>query len=161
MCGISAVDGVEYIERSEDFEERYDDIVGITWIKEEELTEILLAVKNSYTGYIDTKPLHGSQVKLPVERQMELHEKYGAFEGYTFYNLNLKPNRELYNTIYRNGDNVVLLSPERIRERMVRELTSSIEKMKSVGGECWFRDLITKANVVAKIRFARRFIFAL
>lgn len=135
MCGISAVDGVEYIECSEDFEERYDDIVGITWIKEEELTEILLAVKNSYTGYIDTKPLHGSQVKLPGERQMELHEKYGAFDGYTFYNLNLKPNRELYNTIYRNGDNIVLLSPARIRENMIKELTATLERMKSVRSE--------------------------
>lgn len=136
MCGVSAVDGIEYIECNENFEERYDDIVGITWIKEEDLTEILLAVKNSYTGYIDTKPLHGSQVKLTGERQAELHEMYGAFEGYTFYNLNVKPNRELYNTIYRNGDNIVLISPERIRKRMVLELTSSIEKMKSVGGEC-------------------------
>ena len=135
MCGISAVDGVEYIECSEDFEERYDDIVGITWIKEEELTEILLAVKNSYTGYIDTKPLHGSQVKLTGERQEELHDKYGAFEGYTFYTLYIKPNRELYNTIYRNGDNVILISPKRIRDRMIQELTATLEGMKSVRSE--------------------------
>ena len=135
MCGISAVDGVDYIECSEDFEERYDDIIGITWIKEEELTEVLIAVKNSYIGYVDTKPLHGSQAKLPSERQSELHEKYGAFEGYTFYNLNLKPNRELYNTIYRNGDNIVLLSPTRIRENMIKELTATLERMKSVRSE--------------------------
>ena len=135
MNGVTAVDGVDYIDCDEFFEERYDDIVGITWLKEEDLTEILIAVKNTYTGYVDTKPLHGSQAKLSADRQAELHDKYGAFEGYTFYTLTLKPNRELYNTIYRNGDNIVLLSPSRIRENMIQELTSSLERMKSVRGE--------------------------
>lgn len=135
MNGVTAVDGEEYIDCDEYFEERYDDIVGITWLKEEELTEILLAVKNSYTGYVDTKPLHGSQVKYPAEKQTELHDKYGAFGGYTFYGLTLKPNRELYNTIYRNGDNIILLSPSRIRENMIQELTATLERMKSVRSE--------------------------
>lgn len=135
MNGVAAVDGVEYIDCDEYFEERYEDIVGITWLKEEDLTEILLAVKTTYTGYVDTKPLHGSQAKLSAERQAELHDKYGAFEGYTFYTLNLKPNRELYNTIYRSGDDIVLLSPDKIRENMIQELTSSLEKMKSVRSE--------------------------
>lgn len=136
MNGVTAVDGVDYIDCDEYFEERYEDIVGITWLKEEELTEILLAVKNTYTGYVDTKPLHGSQAKLSTERQAELHDIFGAFDGYTFYTLTLKPNRELYNTLYRNGDNIVLLSPSRIRENMIQELTSSLERMKSVRSEC-------------------------
>lgn len=135
MNGVTAVDGVDYIDCDETFEEHYEDIVGITWLKEEVLTDILLAVKNTYTGYVDTKPLHGSQAKLSVDRQAELHNKYEAFEGYTFYTLTLKPNRELYNTIYRNGDNIVLLSPSRIRENMIQKLTSSIERMKSVRSE--------------------------
>lgn len=135
MNGVTAVDGVDYIDRDEYFEERYEDIVGITWLKEEDITEILLAVKNTYTGYVDTKPLHGSQAKLSETCQAELHDKYGAFEGYTFYTLTLKPNRELYNTIYRNGDNIVLLSPSKIRENMILELTTSLERMKSVRSE--------------------------
>ncbi len=136
MKCVTAVDGIDYVDCDEYFEERYEDIVGITWSKEEELSEILLAVKNAYTGYVDTKPLHGSQVKLPTALQAELHGRYGAFEGYTFYTLNLKPNRELYNTLYRNGDNIILLSPARIRERMIHELQSSLERLKSVSGEC-------------------------
>ena len=132
MNGVAAVDGIEYIECDESFEERYEDIVGITWLKEEELTEIILAVKDSYAGYVDTKPLHGSQVKYSAEKQAELHNLYGAFEGYTFYCLTLKPNRELFNAIYRNGDNVILLSPNRIREKMILELSSSLAKLSSL-----------------------------
>lgn len=136
MNGVTAVDGVDYVDCDEFFEERYEDIVGITWIKEEELREIVLAVKDSYTGYVDTKPLHDSQIKFPADRQKELHNQYGAFDGYTFYSINVKPNRELYNTIYRNGENIILISPTRIRERMIQELTASLERLKSVRGEC-------------------------
>lgn len=132
---VTAVDGLEYIDCDEFFEERYEDIVGITYLKEEDLTEILLAVKNTYTDYVNTKPLHSSQTKLAADRQHELHNKYEAFEEYTFYTLTLKPNRELYNTIYRNGDNIILLSPDKIRENMIHELTSSLEKMKSISSE--------------------------
>lgn len=131
MKGVSAVDSLEYIDCDEYFEERYEDILGITWLKEEELTEIVIAVKNSYTGYVDTKPIHGSQVKFTAEKQAELHNKYGAFDGYTFYSLTLKPNRELYNTLYRNGENVILVSPRRIREKMIQELTALLDKLNS------------------------------
>lgn len=134
MNSVIAVDNVEYIDCDEHFEERYEEIVGITWFKEEELTEILLAVKNSYVGYVDTKPLHGSQVKYPAEKQAELHTKYGAFDEYTFYGLALKPNRELYNVIYRNGESIILISPSRIREQMIQEMTNTLKRLKSVRG---------------------------
>lgn len=130
--GINTVDGIEYVECDELIEERYDDIIGITWLNEEELTEIVLAVKNSYTGYVDTKPIHGSQVKFTEDKQALLHSKYAAFDDYTFYGLEVRPNRELYSHIYHTGDNVVLLSPQRIKENMVRELTHLLEMMKSV-----------------------------
>lgn len=132
MKDIAAVDGVEYIDCKEDFEERYEDIIGVTWKGEEKLTDIVIAVKDSYAGYVDTKPIHGSQTKFPSDRQAELHGKYAALEGYTFYGLQLKPNRELYNAIYRNGDNVLLVSPDRIRNDMAAELASALEKLKSI-----------------------------
>ena len=132
---IHPVEGITYIDSEEFFEERYEDIVGITYIESEPLTEIIIAVKDNYIGYVNTKPLHGSQVKLSTEMQVELHKKYRAFTGYTFYGLELKPNREFYNYIYRNGDNILLVSPKSIREKMVEELENSLKKLKSVHGE--------------------------
>ena len=126
---VSAVEGEEYVDCSEDFEERFEDIIGVTWLEEEEMTEIVLAVKDSFTGYIDTKPLHGSQMKYSAEQQVSLHEKYTSLEGYTFYRLYLKPNRELINTIYRNIDNMLPVTPDRIMKMMVRELMVSIEQI--------------------------------
>lgn len=135
MNGVTAVDGVDYVDCDEYFEERYEDIVGITYIESEPLTPITLAVKDSYTGYVDTKPLHGSQIKYSPEGQEQLHKKYRSFTGYTFYGLELKPNREFYNMVYRNGDNILLLSPKSVRNKMVQELEDSLKKLKSVRGE--------------------------
>lgn len=132
MRSVTAVEGVAYIDCDEDFEERYDDIIGITWQKEEELTDIILAVKDSFTGYFDTKPMHGSQFKFPTERQAELHDKYDAFKGYAFYGLSLKPNRELINSILRNGKDVLLVSPTNICEKIKTELKESLDLLCSL-----------------------------
>ena len=135
MEAIHPVEGVSYIDCDEFFEERYEDIVGITYIESAPLTPIILAVKDSYTGYVDTKPLHGSQAKFSPVEQEQLHTKYRSFTGYTFYGLELKPNREFFNMIYRNGDNILLVSPKTIREKMEEELENSLKKLKSVRDE--------------------------
>ena len=129
---IHLVENEKYIDCDEDFEERYEDIIGITWRKDEEITDIILAVKDRFIGYIDTKPLHGSQVKFPTERQKELHNRYKAFKDYTFYGLTLKPNRELLNTIFRNGKDIILITPKNLREIMMKELSESLEMIKSI-----------------------------
>ncbi len=135
MKEVMPVDGVDYIDCDEDFEEGYEDIIGVTWNEDEDTTDILLAVKNSYTGYVDTKPIHGSQTKFSDDRQAELHCKYREFGDYTFYGLCVKPNRELYSAIYRSGDSVILISPKDIREKMKEELTESLKLLQSVDGE--------------------------
>lgn len=132
---INTVDGVAYIDCDEDFEERFEDIIGVSYYENEPLTTITLAVRDSYTGYIDTKPIHGSQVKLPVEQQVVLHKKYSGFDGYTFYRLSLKPNRELYNAIYSNGEDVLLITPESIRKKMVSELGNALNKLADIQSE--------------------------
>ena len=132
MEAVHPADGVPFIDCEEGFEERYEDIVGTTYIESVDLTPIIVAVKDSYLGYVDTKPIHGSQVRFPDEDQERLHKEYGAFDGYTFYGLNLKPNREFFNYIYQNGEDVLLVSPGTIREKMIVELESSLRKLKSV-----------------------------
>ena len=96
MKAVHPVDGVPFIDCEEGFEERYEDIVGTTYIESVDLTPIVVAVRDSYRGYVDTKPIHGSQVKFPAEDQERLHKEYDSFDGYTFYGLNLKPNREFF-----------------------------------------------------------------
>ena len=132
MKAVHPADGVPFIDCEEGFEERYEDIVGTTYIESVDLTPIVVAVKDLYRGYVDTKPIHGSQVKFPAEDQERLHQEYDSFDGYTFYGLNLKPNREFFNYIYQNGEDILLVSPRTIREKMIEELESSLYKLKSI-----------------------------
>ena len=132
MNAVASVEGVEYIDCDEYFEERYEDIIGITYIESEPLTSITLAVKDTYAGYVDTKPLHGSQVKFPAEKQAELHSRYPAFEGYTFYGLTVKPNREMYNAIFSKGESIILVSPDSIREKVIKEYTTAMSLLKTI-----------------------------
>ena len=110
-------------------------IIGITYFEKVPLTKITIAVKNDFTGYIDTKPIHGSQIRYSTQEQSKLHNKYNTLNDYTFYGIEVKPNRELYNQIYMFGENVLLVTPENIRHNMIKELSESLGILNSIHGE--------------------------
>ena len=130
--GTKSVEGIDYKDCDVTFEDRYDDIVGVTYIESEPLASVTLAVKNNFIGYIDSKPIHGSQVKYTTEEQERLHVKYNAFSEYTFYGLELRLNREFYNLIFSFGKNVILLSPDEVRLSMINELNDTVSLLKTV-----------------------------
>ena len=132
ILGIHSVEGVPYIDCEEDLEERYEDIVGITYEESKPLTCITLAVKNSELGYMDTKPIHGSQTKLPAERQASLHQQYPLLTGYTFYELTVKPNWALFSIIYRNRNNILLVRPAELRQVAIEELEGVVNLLKGL-----------------------------
>ena len=121
MSKISAVEDVDYLECEEELEERYEEIVGITYNEQEPLTIVILAIRDSYVPYIETKPLHGSQTRLSEEDQSKLHKELSQFNDYDFYSLEIKPNREFFNLVFRNGENIILISPAALRDKMTEE----------------------------------------
>lgn len=132
---IEAIDSVErepFIDCDEDLEERFEDIIGVTYDVNVQLTSITIAVKNSYVPYIDTKPLHGSQIKMSQPDQDQFHNLYQGFGGYTFYGLELIPNREFFNLIYRHGDDIILVTPSELRCKMATEIEKTLSLLKSV-----------------------------
>lgn len=132
MDAINPVEHEPYVDCEEDLDERFEDIIGVTYLAENKLTPITLAVKDKYAPYIDTKPLHGSQVKYSDSEQERLHSLHPDFTSYIFYGMKIIPNPEFYNLIYRHGDNVILLSPSDIRVSMISELESSLALLKSI-----------------------------
>lgn len=136
MNSIQSVEGIGYIECEDDFEERYEDIIGLTYYEDEPVQDkIILAVKDSFCGYIETSPLHGSQMKLPVAEQEKMHARYPILRDYAFYKLALRLNREFYSTIYRLCPDVVIVSPEDVRDKMVADYSQIIDIIKKLGCE--------------------------
>lgn len=93
-----------------DFEEYFEDVIGVTKPIDAELTTITLLAKPGLAPYIKTKPLHGSQKKVSETP-----------EGYTF-SLKVIPNYELAKLILSYGEALKVLSPVDFQEKILSEI---------------------------------------
>lgn len=104
-----------YIETDVDFEEYFDDIVGVTNYKNSCIEKVVLKVSNKSIDYIRTKPLHGTQTILK-----ELGTK-----DQTFIQLKLKINIELEMLLLSYGDAIEIIEPLWLREKFA-EITKKM-----------------------------------
>lgn len=100
---------VEFKATDIDFEEYFDDIIGVTFPKEKELTSIRLKFSESRYPYITSKPIHWSQ-KI-IDSQNRIIE------------ISVIPNKELSALILSYGRDVEVVAPEAFRN----EIKSMIE----------------------------------
>jgi predicted DNA-binding transcriptional regulator YafY len=103
----------EYINSDIDFNEYFEDIIGVT-IQNENVLNIVLKVDKSLIPYITTKPLHGSQIIYDRDNNFEVH-------------LKLIPNYELETMILSFGEKIQVLEPI----ILVEKLKERINKMKN------------------------------
>ena len=94
---------IEYIENDlVDFEEYFEDIIGVS-IENESVQTIVLKVEKSLLPYIQTKPLHESQFIKPFD------------ENYGLVVIKVIPNYELESLILSFGERVEVMEPEALR----------------------------------------------
>ncbi len=89
-----------------DFKEYFEDIVGVSFTPNEKPIKIKLKVSKDVTPYILTKPLHGSQKKTEIDN------------GKAIIELEVIPNIELRQLILSYGDGIEVISPISFREQM-------------------------------------------
>ena len=119
---------IEYIDCSIDIAERYEDIVGITYHSERELQKILIGVTPETCPYIDTKPLHSSQIKLPNDEQELLRNQYRQFETWTFYSIECIPDDyELPRLLMSFGNNMAVIKPMQLVMQIKETLHKQIQ----------------------------------
>lgn len=105
---------VPYIETDTDFNEYFDDVIGVT-VPEVEAEDITIRINKPQFEYIRTKPLHLSQ------RIKEENENYGIIS------INVKVNRELESVILSLGKDAEVLCPIDFRNR-IRETAQMMLK---------------------------------
>jgi len=99
---------IPYIPNTEiNFEEFFDDIIGVTIPEDKTLHKLILKIDSKLWPYIKTKPLHGSQ-KPPIEENNE----------YTIIKLELMLNFELEAMILSYGEQIEVLEPKALRENI-------------------------------------------
>lgn len=99
-----------YIESNIDFDEYFDDIVGVSNYKNSEIENVLLKVNNKSIDYIRTKPLHWSQTELKNLNTCEC----------SCIQLKVKVNTELIMLLFSYSDAIEVLEPVWLRETFAK-----------------------------------------
>lgn len=119
---------IKYIDCSIDIAERYDDVVGITYHSERKLQKILISVAPDTCPYIDTKPLHSSQIKLPSDEQELLRNEYNQFKTWTFYSIECIPDDyELPRLLMSFGSNMMVIKPKQLVTQIKEHLRKQVQ----------------------------------
>ena len=106
---------VPYKESDVEFDEYFDDVIGVT-VPEEETEDIVLRISKPRFEYIRTKPLHLSQ---------RIVEENDFFAVVT---INVKVNKELESLILFFGNDMEVLSPEHLRQQIANKIRSMNQK---------------------------------
>lgn len=105
-----------YIENFDvNFEEYFEDVIGVTVKKAEDVEKILIKITKELWPYIESKPLHGSQ------------KIKGYSEKDIIIELNVEINHELISLLFSYIDSIEVIEPEILKDRF-RLLSENIFK---------------------------------
>lgn len=127
MLGLHFLPEYEYVPYAGDIGERFEDIIGMTYIEKAPVQTIVFWVSDAEVGYVETKPLHESQTKLSTEKSDELRRRYRKLVGGKFYQIMCKNNYELCRELLSFGENLIVLEPESLKDTL-RARIKALEK---------------------------------
>jgi predicted DNA-binding transcriptional regulator YafY len=109
---------INYKEAEVEFEDYFDDVIGVT-VPQEESEDIMLKISKPRFEYIRTKPLHLSQ------RIIEENAEFAIIS------INVKINKELESLLLSYGNDIEVLSPVRFREQIKNKIQLMNQKYMS------------------------------
>lgn len=104
-----------------DAETYFKDIIGMTFPKDRSLYEVVLAFQEKRVQYVKTKPLHPSQ---KILFKQDTHYQEGEFR----IQLHLMINRELLREIISFREDVRVISPPELIEKIKSSLKTTLEQ---------------------------------
>lgn len=125
LISITILPGYEYREAREDITERYEDIIGVSYYEGAEIHKIIFWVSEKSAPYVETKPLHGSQISIKGEKERSLRELYDTPPGGSLFSIDCMENYELIRELCSYGGELKVLSPQPI----INAITNRIESM--------------------------------
>lgn len=126
--GIEILTGYVYKEPNEDLSEKYEDIIGITYIETNPLEKILFWVNDKTSDYIKTKPIHGSQIFFKGTKEEDFRNNYPELKGGSFFQIECRKNYELIRELMSFMENLKVLSPKSLTD----EIKEHINRMQSL-----------------------------
>lgn len=111
--------------------EHFDEIVGVTYDPEAPCQQIVFWVSNFSKGYVETKPLHNSQMSLRSS-EAELRQAYPQLAGGAFFSIECRKNYELIRDLSSFGADLLVLEPADIRQAVYERATRLGKAYRSV-----------------------------
>ena len=99
-----------YKEPDVDFEEYFDDVIGVTVPEHLEPVDVVMRVNNNRFNYIKTKPLHLSQRVISEDK------------NHTTISINVKITKELIALIHFFGPDIEVVSPASLRAEITKNI---------------------------------------
>ena len=113
----------KYMRYSEDLNDRFEDIVGITFYADRPINHIVFWCSYDAKDYVITKPLHGTQILYQGEEEQRLRTKYPTLEGGSFFSIDCIENFELITQLCSYGKNLIVLEPTNIQETIYERIS--------------------------------------
>lgn len=122
---VRSLPALKYRDYKGDLNAYFDDIIGVTLHIGQPVEHIVFWVSDVSKHYVDTKPLHDSQIHYKDVQENSYREEYPMFEGGSFFSIDCVENYELIRELCSFGAELVVLSPKEISQ----EITSRVKKM--------------------------------
>ncbi len=118
---------IPYVETSVDLKARFDEVIGVTVLKDKETEYIYFAVHPQSVPYLQTKYIHWSQIQLDEASEAEFKRRYPSLKDWSFFTIECRPNNELYGRFASYSDHIVLVEPIEMRQEMVRLMSAAAQ----------------------------------
>lgn len=117
----------KYISVPKDFDEYFEDIVGVTYNEKAPLEEIIFWLSNKSKDYVSTKPIHGSQMLIRGSKEEILRTQNPNLVGGSFFKIKCKENYELIRELTSFGPELIVITPTTIVAEIENRLKSMIK----------------------------------
>ena len=100
-------------------DEYFSEIIGVDNVATMQVSDIRFAVKNTSVNRLMDNPLHESMAPVCGE--------VSPLAGYKLFRMQVKFNMELMRKILQMGSEIIILSPEKLRKKVLKELQKSLK----------------------------------
>lgn len=102
----------------DDINKWFEDIIGVTLMLENPVRHIIFHVNDDSADYVETKPLHESQIHYKGSKESALRRCYPSLKGGAFFSIDCRENYELIRELSSFGDALLVLEPQDIQDKV-------------------------------------------
>lgn len=125
---VKPMPAMRYKEYDGQLDEWFDDIIGVTRYEDRPIQRILFWVSDKSKDYVGTKPLHDSQIHYRGQEEEKFRLQHPQLQGGAYFSIDCIENYELLRELTSFGENLIVLSPDSIRDKIVERISAMSEK---------------------------------